>query len=152
LRKTHRLGPGAQNALLSIGIVLLWALWLAGAMHSFWLLLVIITLPLANGVARRIVEHLLQPPASPQVGDDVPSVIAVSLERGLRALMIISATAVLAWGWGIDFGRLAAGDTEFTRFVHGVLSAVIIVLLADVLWHATKAAIDRKLAEVEAPG
>jgi hypothetical protein len=33
-----------------------------------------------------------------------------------------------------------------------VLSAVIIVLLADVLWHATKAAIDRKLAEVEAPG
>ena len=118
-------------------------------MLSFWLVLVIITLPLANGVIRRVVEHLLQPPASPQVVDDMPSVIAVCLQRGLRALMIIGAAAVLAWGWGIDFGHLAAGDTGFTRFIHGVLSAVIIVLVADVLWHATKTAIDRKLAEVE---
>ena len=63
--------------------------------------------------------------------------------------MIIGAAAVLAWGWGIDFEHLAAGDTGFTRFVHGVLSAVIIVLIADVLWHATKTAIDRKLADVQ---
>jgi small-conductance mechanosensitive channel len=152
-RKTrHRLGQGAQNALLSIGIVLLWGLWVAGAMLSFWLVLVIILLPLANGVIRRVVEHLLQPPASPEVVDDMPSVIAVCLERGLRALMIIGAAAVLAWGWGIDFGHLAAGDTGLTRFVHGVLSTVIVVLLADILWHATKTAIDRKLAEVEELG
>ena len=63
--------------------------------------------------------------------------------------MIIGTAAVLAWGWGIDFGHLAAGDTGFTRFVHGVLSAVIIILVADVFWLATKTAIDRKLAEVE---
>jgi small-conductance mechanosensitive channel len=145
--KRLRLGRGAQNALLSVGIVLLWVLWLVGAMPGFWLVLVVITLPLANGVIRRTVEHLLEPPGSPQVGDGPPSVIEVSLERGLRALLIIGAAAVLAWGWGIDLVHLAGQDTLFARLVHGALSAVIILLVADLLWQATKTAIDRKLAE-----
>ena len=64
---------------------LLWALWVAHAMPGFWLILVIITLPLAIRVTRRAVEHLLRPPGSPQVADGAPSVIAVCLERGVRA-------------------------------------------------------------------
>jgi small-conductance mechanosensitive channel len=148
----HRLGRGAQNALLSIGIVLLWVLWVLHAMASFWLVLVVITLPLALGVTRRAVQHLLRPPGSPQVSEGPPSVIAISLERGIRALLFIGAAAVLAWGWGIDLVHLAAGDDMFTRLVHGVLSAVVILLVADVLWHAMKAAIDRKLAETTDPG
>jgi moderate conductance mechanosensitive channel len=147
---THRfVGRGAPNALLSVGVVLLWGLWVARAMPGFWLVLVIITLPLANRITQRAVEHLLQPPGASQVGDGRPSVIAVSLERGTRALLIVGAAAVLAWGWGIDLVHLAGDDTPFARLAHGVLSAVIIVLVADVLWHATKTAIDRKLAEVE---
>src|SRR6266481_2470949 len=58
LPKRLRLGRGAQNALLSVGIVLLWALWVVGAMPGFWLVLVIVALPLANGVIRRTVAHL----------------------------------------------------------------------------------------------
>jgi len=96
--KRLRLGRGAQDALLSVGMVLLWVLWLVGAMPGFWLLLVIIGLPLANITIRRAVEHLLQPPGAPQVGEGPPSVIEVSLERGLRALLIIGAAALLAWG------------------------------------------------------
>src|SRR5262249_4668687 len=150
---THHLGRSAQNALLSIGIVLLWVLWVLHAMPSFWLVLVIITLPLAIGVSRRAVQHLLRPPGSLEVGEGPPSVVAVSLERGIRALLFIGAAAVLAWGWGIDLVRLTTGDdTLFDRIVHGVLSAVIILLVADVLWHAIKAAIDRKLIEAADPG
>jgi moderate conductance mechanosensitive channel len=144
---THRLGRGAQNTLLTIGIVLLWVLWVLHAMASFWLVLVVITLPLALGVSRRAVQHLLRPPGSPQVGEGPPSVIAISLERGIRALLFIGAAMVLAWGWGIDLVHLAAGDDMLTRLAHGVLSAIIILLVADVLWHAMKTAIDRKLAE-----
>jgi moderate conductance mechanosensitive channel len=147
--QTPRLGRGAQNALLSVGIVLVWGLWVVAAMPSFWLLLVIIILPLAAVAIRRAVEHLLQPPGVAQVDDGPPSVIAVILGRGLRALLIIGAAAVLAWGWGIDLVSLAGDDTRFARVIHGVLSAVIIVLITDVLWHATKTAIDRKLAEVK---
>ncbi|MGB9649648.1 MAG: mechanosensitive ion channel family protein, partial [Stellaceae bacterium] len=145
--KRLSLGRGAQNALLTVGIVLLWGLWVARAMPGFWLVLVIVTVPLANIVIRRAVEHLLQPPGSPQVG--LPSVIEVSLERGLRALLIIGAAAVLAWGWGLDEHIFGKEDTLFARFVHGVLSAAIILLVADLLWQATKTAIDRKLAEAE---
>jgi small-conductance mechanosensitive channel len=153
LHTTHHLGRSAQNALLSTGIVLLWVLWVIHTMPSFWLVLVIITLPLAVGVTCRAVQHLLRPPGSPEVGDGPPSVIAVSLERGIRALLFIGAAAVLAWGWGIDLVYLAAGDdTLFDRLVHGVLNAVVILLVADVLWHAIKAAIDRKLAEAADPG
>jgi small-conductance mechanosensitive channel len=152
--KHHHLGRGAQNALLSIGIVLLWVLWVLHAMASFWLVLVLITLPLAIRVSRRAVQHLLRPPGSAEVAEGPPSVIAVTLERGIRALLFIAAAAVLAWGWGIDLVQhLTAGeDTLFARLVHGALSAVVILLVADVLWHTMKAAIDRKLAEAADPG
>ena len=153
-RATHRLGRGAQNALLSIGIVLSWVLWVLHAMAAFWLVLVVTALPLALGVTRLAIEHLLRPPASSQGGVAPPSVIAISLERGIRALLFIAAAAVLAWGWGIDLMQhlTAAEDTLFSRLIHGALSAIIILLVADVLWHATKTAIDRKLAEVADPG
>ena len=145
--RTHRLGRGAQNALMSVGIVLLWVLWVARAMGSFWFVLVVISLPLAIGVTRRVVEHLLRPAGSRETAEGPPSVVTVVLERGIRALLIIGAAAVLAWGWGIDIVHLAGQDTWLARVVHSVLSAVVILLGADLLWHAIKTAIDRKLAD-----
>jgi small-conductance mechanosensitive channel len=150
--ETRRFGHGSQNVLLSIGIVLLWVFWVARTMPSFWLLLIIITLPLASAVARRTVDHLLRPPGSLQVEDGMPSVTAVCIERGMRALLIIGAVFVLAWGWGVPLDTLTGQDTLLSRTVHGVLSAIIILLVADVLWQATKAAIDRKLAGAADPG
>ena len=144
---THRLGRGAQNALLSIGVVLLWVLWVVHAMASFWLVLVAITLPLAIGVTRRAVDHLLRPPGSTETADGPPSVLTVSLERGIRVLLIIGAVAVLAWGWGVDLAHFHGQDTWLGRLTDGVLSAVVILLVTDLLWQAMKAAIDRKLAE-----
>jgi len=132
---------------LSAGIVLLWVLWVAHAMTSFWLVLVIITLPLAIAVTRRAVEHLLRPPGTRETAEGPSDVLTVILERGIRALLIIGAVAVLGWGWGVDVVNLAGQDTSFARIAHGVLSAVVILLVADLLWHAIKAAIDRKLAQ-----
>src|SRR5215831_10365146 len=43
-------------------------------------------------------------------------------------------------------------DTWFARLADGVLTAIVILLVADVLWHAIKAAIDRKLTEAGDPG
>ena len=145
--KTHRLGRGAQNAILSVGIVLLWAFWVSRAMPGFWLIAVIIILPLAISITQRGVEHLLRPPGLAEAAEGPPSVIAVCLERGIRALLIIGAVAVLAWGWGIDVVHIAGQDTWFAQIVHSVLSAVVILLGADVLWHTMKTAIDRKLVE-----
>ena len=144
--KRHRLGHGARNALLSIGIVLLWVLWVVHAMMSFWLLLVAITLPLAISITRRAVEHLLRPPGSTETAEGPPTVLTICLERGIRVLLIFGAVAVLAWGWGVDLAHLHGQDTWWGRLADGVLSAVVILLVADLLWHAMKTAIDRKLA------
>ena len=148
---THPFGRGAASTALSIGIVLLWVLWVAppGVMRvtpEFWLVLVLIILPPAILASRRAVEHLLRPPGSSQTGGP-PSVIEVTLEYGIRALLIIGAAALLGWGWDVDLMHLAGQDTPFARIVHGVLTTVVILLIADVVWHAAKAAIDTKLAE-----
>jgi moderate conductance mechanosensitive channel len=145
--KHHRLGHRARNTLMSIGIVLLWVLWVAHAMASFWLVLVAITLPLAIGVSRRALEHLLRPPGSAETAEGPASVLTVSLERGIRAFLIIGAAGVLAWGWDMDMDSLTGRDTMVGRIAHGVLSAVVILLIADLMWHAIKAAIDRKLSQ-----
>jgi small-conductance mechanosensitive channel len=149
--ETHRFRRGAANTALSIGIVLSWVFWIAApgvlnVLPGFWLVFVLIILPPAISASRRAVEHLLRPPGSSQTGGP-PSVIEASLEHGVRALLIIGAAAVLAWGWDVDLVHLAGRDTMFARIVHGVLTTVVILLIADVLWHAAKAAIDRKLAQ-----
>jgi small-conductance mechanosensitive channel len=144
---TRRFGRGAANAALTVGIVLLWVTWVIHAMASFWLILVAITLPLAISVTRRAVDNLLRPPGSPQAADGPPSVLAVCIERGIRAVLIIGAVAVLAWGWGIDLAHFRGEETLVSRLADGVLSAVVILLIADLLWQAMKTAIDRKLAE-----
>jgi small-conductance mechanosensitive channel len=152
---THRFGRGARNVALSVGVISLWLLWVAapgltGVSPGFWLVLVMMALPLAILVSRRAVEHLLRPMGSSDADEgEPPSVVVVCVERGIRALLIIGAVTVLAWAWGIDIVQIAGQNTQFARIAHGVLSAVIILLVADLLWQVTKAAIDRKLAEVE---
>lgn len=149
--ETHRFGRGAATTALSIGILLLWVCWVAapgvmGVLPGFWLILILIILPPAISTSRRAVEHLLSPPGSSQTGG-APSVIEVTLEHGIQAFLIIGAVAVLAWGWEVDLVHLAGQGTLFAGIVHGVLTTVIILLIADVLWHAAKAAIDSKLAQ-----
>jgi hypothetical protein len=131
--------------------VLLWLFWVIHAMASFWLILVVMALPLAISVTRRAVENVLRPPGSMQVDGRAPSVLAACIDRGIRALLILGAVAVLAWGWGIDLAHFHDQETWIGRLADGVLSAVVILLVADVLWHAIKAAIDRKLADAAAP-
>jgi small-conductance mechanosensitive channel len=149
---TRRFGRGTVNTALTVGIVLLWVCWVARAMASFWLILVIMILPLAIAITRRAVENVLRPLGATQVAGGAPSVVEVCIERGVRALLIIGAVAVLAWGWGIDLAHLRDQETWLGRLADGVLTAIVILLVADVLWHAIKAAIDRRLAEAGDPG
>jgi moderate conductance mechanosensitive channel len=145
--ETGRFGRGTINTALSVGIVLLWVLWVAHASASIWLVLVAMTLPLAISISRRAVENLLRPAGLSQVIDSTPSVLVVCIERGIRALLIIGAVVVLAWGWGVDLTHFRGQETLVGRLTDGVLSAIVIMLIADLLWHAMRAAIDRKLAE-----
>jgi moderate conductance mechanosensitive channel len=139
------------SALLTGGLVLLWVLRVAGTMPAFWLLLVAMTWPLADRLSRRGVAHILRPPGTTEAAG-VPTLTTVFLERGIKALLIIAALVVLAWGWGINLEALTARETMMNRFARGALSAVGIALIADFIWHVAKAAIDIKLAQTGEPG
>ncbi|HEY8012346.1 MAG TPA: mechanosensitive ion channel family protein, partial [Dongiaceae bacterium] len=135
--------------LLSILFLLLWLLWVASAVRGMWLLAVLIALPWAIRGARRAVGHLLRPPGSAEAATALPSVLTVALERGLQALLIIGGALFLAHVWNIDLVALTSSDTVVTRLLRGLLSTVVIVLVADFGWQLAKTAIDRKI--VEAP-
>ena len=149
--ENRRLSRVKLNALLTASLVLLWGLRVAGAMPAFWLLGVVIVWPLADRLTRRAVEHVLRPPGAVEIAG-AQSLTTVFLERGLRAALIIGALALLAWGWDIDMESLAGRETMMARIAHGALSAVAIALIADFIWHVSKAAIDIKLTETADPG
>jgi small-conductance mechanosensitive channel len=142
----------ASSWLLSAYVVLLWALWVISAMPAFWLSVVIVGLPAAIRVTERSVAHVLRPPGAAEPSPEVKGVHVVGIERGVRALLIIGFALLLAWAWEIDLGALTASDTLATRLLRGAFSAVVIILVADFVWQAAKALIDRTLAQARDPG
>ncbi len=53
---------------------------------------------------------------------------------------------VLVWGWDLDFGTLTNQDDPLARLARGAVHAVVILLVADLLWKLASTAIDRQLA------
>lgn len=146
---TRRLGRGAGNALLSIHFAVLWLLWVANAVPLFWLSVIVVALPVALRAARRSIAHLLRPAGATGSAGDIPVFLVVSMERGVRAAMIIGAALLIAHVWRIDLTAMAMSETFATRLLRGAVSAVIIVLMADFAWHTVKALIDRKIGATQ---
>jgi small-conductance mechanosensitive channel len=153
-RHSHHAGAW----LMSAYFVLLWALWVAGAGPVFWLAVAVVGLPAAIGATQRAVHHILRPTdappadASAAAAAEAPSIHAVYLERGLRTVLIIGAALLLARAWHIDLIELTATDTASTKLLRGIITAVVIVLLADLGWRVLRAMIDRKLTEAQTAG
>jgi len=147
-----RIGDRARNWLLSAYFVLLFVLWVAGAMKAFWFLAVIVALPAAVVMAQRAVNNVFRPPGTAQGGTEVPSVLAAIVERGVRAALVIAAVLFLAGRLGLDFTAMTAQDTFLIRVMRGALSAIVILLVADFTWHVAKTLIDKRIAAAGVPG
>jgi small-conductance mechanosensitive channel len=141
----HVLGPW----LLSLYLVLLWGLWVAGLMGLFWLLVVTVTLPQAVKITQRSARHLLRPSESAESVNH-HGLGAVYLDRGIRALLIVAAALFLAEVWNVDLVALTSRDTVGTRLVRGALSSIVILLVADLIWQIVKTQIDRRLSRLQA--
>lgn len=147
----RRLSRGLGSGLLSIYFAVLWLLWVAGAIPLFWLTVVAAALPAALRAARRSVAHLLRPAGAAGPAEDVPVFQIVSMERGIRAALIIGAALLLAHIWRIDLTAMAMSDSFATRLLRGAVSAVIVILAADFAWHTLKALIDRRIGAAQGP-
>ena len=123
--------------MLSLYFVLLWLLWVSGAMALFWIVALAVGVPAAIRLTDRSVNHILRPPGHEEAIPGPPSVAVVCLERGLRSLIIIGAIAWLGHFWEIDVD-LMNRDTMVTRVVRGAVMASILVLIADFLWNMSR--------------
>jgi small-conductance mechanosensitive channel len=141
----HRVAPW----LLSLCLVLLWGLWVVGFMRLFWLLAVALLLPGAIKVARMASHHVSRPVGESEI-PPAPGLMAVFLDRGIRALLIVGAALLLAHAWNIDLVEMSGRDTLLTRLLRGALSSVVILLIADLIWQVVKSLIDRRLSQAEA--
>ncbi|MEA2782108.1 MAG: moderate conductance mechanosensitive channel [Rhodospirillaceae bacterium] len=136
----------AHAWLLTGYFLLLWLLWVASAMPTFWLLVVLTAVWGGLVLARRSIDHLLRPADTGLSQAAVPSIYAIYLKRGLQAAFIIAGALFLASAWHIDLGALTSSDTMATRLLRGVLSSIVILLAADFGWQVAKTMIDRKVA------
>ena len=89
-------------------------------------------------------------PARGSEASSAPGLMAVFLDRGIRALLIVGAALLLAHAWKIDLVEMTGRDTLLTRLLRGALSSVVILLVADLIWQVVKTLIDRRLSQAEA--
>jgi small-conductance mechanosensitive channel len=147
----HQLGTWG----LSLYVVVVWLLLFTGSATPFYVGVVLLLLPIVIRCTDLGIKHLLRPAGSEMVetaDEAVPSLTAVALERGLRAALLIGGAYLIAWILDLDFGALTTRDTMASRLLRGAINAVVIVLVADFVWHLVRAWIDYRLTEADAAG
>ena len=95
----HRIGTW----LLSLYLIVVWLLLFTGSPTPFYVGVILLLLPIALRCADLAVKHALRPTDGEAAGDAVPSLTAVTVERGLRAALLIGGAYLIAWLLGLDF-------------------------------------------------
>ncbi|AZL58737.1 mechanosensitive ion channel family protein [Tabrizicola piscis] len=139
----RRIGSKAASWLLTVFFVTLWLLRISGAYTAFWLLFAVVALPALILATRAAVTHLLRPPedASPPF----PQVAVAIIDRGLRVILILVGTFLLARALGLELEGMAQGESTQERLLRGGLRAVVILLAADFCWSIIKAMIAHRM-------
>ena len=137
---------------LSLYFALLWLLWVAGAWATFWAAVVLVALPASVMLTDRAVSHLLRPPGHEKAKVGTPSLAVICLERGLRGVLIIGALLWLAHVWSVDIGDIATQNTFVTRVMSAILTAIIVILIADFVWSFARTLIDTRIEEANSAG
>ncbi len=142
----HHLRRRGVKIALSTVFVLLWCFWVTDWATPFWVLSFATGLPAAVVLTQRSIRHVLRP-GGRDTAFKASRLDVVFLERGIRTLLIAGGAVLLAHLIGLDVASLTMQDTVGTRISRAVLGVVVVVLVADFLWHVIAALIDRKLAK-----
>lgn len=141
VRRSHRIAPW----LVSLYLIAVWLMLFTGSVRPFYIGVVLLLLPIAIRGINQMVGNLLQPSAATTAEDQVSPLIAVSLERGLRAVLLIGAAWAVASLLGIDLSSLPERDTLPMRLLRGGINAAIVILLANFCWHLLRSWIDQQV-------
>ena len=139
--------PAGRLAWTALAVAV-WLLWFLGAKPFMWTLVVVALLPGLVRAIHRSVQHLFRAGGDTELLPETAlPATAILLDRGLRFVLYALAIALLVWGWGLDVGALAAQESPGARLALGFLHAILILLIADLLWKLARTAIDRQLAQ-----
>ena len=135
--------------LLTLYLCVLWLLWIAGMSLALWIGIYVLILPPILRTTSTIVKSFFAGP------DDAPKarnpIFEVLIERGARVIIIILAVA-----WLAAVVRLRASglmeDEAASRMIRGVLSGVVILLAADLIWHMLKGLINGRIERARIEG
>ncbi|WP_237143743.1 mechanosensitive ion channel family protein [Phyllobacterium zundukense] len=135
--------------LLTFYLCLLWLLWVAGMSGALWVGIYALILPPILRTTSTIVKSFFAGP------DDAPRprnpILEVLIERGARVVII-----ALAAAWLAAVIRLRASglmeDEAASRIIRGVLSGVVILLAADLIWHMVKGLINQRIERARIEG
>jgi len=120
-----------------------------GASALGWTLLILAAAPIATFVLGRSVCTVMhgQVP-EPDVEQSAYQAIG---ERSIQAAVVLISAAILAHIWQIDLTAMSAMDTPMMRIARGLIEALVILVIADLLWQMVRVMIDRRLAGAASP-
>ncbi len=141
--------------IVTLGCAALWIIALTGKGEVFSAGLIVLALPFAMRGVRLAVDHLFRPPEdAKQAVAAMPSktrpVLAVAVDRGISAVLLLFALYIIAAISGVDILHLADRETTGVRLFRGLINAVIVVLISDCIWQMCKAWIESRLLEANA--
>lgn len=132
-----------RRVILTLAIVFVWALWCLGFKGLFWIgvyaLILPATLQAVGRAALRLAPH-------------TTGMRGVFITRGARAAVIVLALAWLIVVWRMNPEGLAQRDPALSAIFYGLMKSVVVVLVADLLWHMAKCWIDGKLVTGDETG
>ena len=138
-----------RRILLGIFLLVLWLVWVAGMPGLLWLGIFGLVLPSAVRGAGRLAQALA---GTARPTGAIGIVVDVLVVRGARALVIAAAVAWLAYLWRSGASALSGSEIG-DRVIGGVLNAIIVILIADLLWQLSKGLINHRLnVESQAAG
>ncbi len=135
--------------LLTFYLCMLWLLWVAGVSLVLWIGIYALILPPILGATSKIVKSFLY--RSDDTAKARSSIVEVLIERGARVVIIALAAAWLAAVVRLRMSGLME-DQAVSRMIRGVLSGVVIVLAADLIWHMVKAFINQRIERARGEG
>jgi small-conductance mechanosensitive channel len=135
--------------LVSLALLLDWLLFLTGASAFGWTLLILAAAPIAIFVLGRSICTVLHGQVPEEDIRECP--YRAIGERSIQAAVVLISVAALAHVWHIDMKAMSAMDTPMMRIARGLLEALVILVIADLLWQVVRVMIDRRLASAASP-
>jgi moderate conductance mechanosensitive channel len=145
----ERVRGAIPRLLVSLALVLDWLLFLMGATELAWTLLILAAIPVVTSIlSRSIATVMCGDMTDADIGHSPHAAIA---ERSMQAVVVVIGAAILVRVWRIDMVAMSNMDTPMMRIGRGLLEALVILVISDLLWQVVRVLIDERLAGEQPP-